>query len=386
MSEAVSENEDQVKIIAELRREAYFMLGLVFDARNLDFCMDEIADSIHKKKRLWISTTNWNWLATSIKDTRFHHSIINSDINVIDGVPVLWLAKLHGIPVSNVVAGASIVEQLRDRKGKQYRLFLFGGNQGVAKRAHQYIDSVKTGFSAGGFHDPGFHDLTELLSEDNVNRINRSRADIVIISLGASKGSQFIEQVNHRIMPCVIAHFGAAMEHLSGQTKRAPSWMQKLALEWLWRVLLNPFLLKRYVVDSFIVLPVLMKLLFYKVAGLFQSRSEINGIGCCKIEQSSQGRVMSFDVGAKRDEALVLKELSHTVLSGMPLTIDFIGVDRINSRMLGLLVLLTKMQYQRGQELVLKNVNPCLLRAFTQSRFLAALSVIGVKQHKILYD
>jgi hypothetical protein len=97
-----------------------------------------------------------------------------------------------------------------------------------------------------GYSSPGFGSIESMSSQTIIDDINRSKADLLVISLGAKKGHQWIAHNESRIEIPVISHLGAAVNFIAGNVKRAPAWMQHAGFEWTWRIYQEPKLLQRY--------------------------------------------------------------------------------------------------------------------------------------------
>ena len=174
-------------------------------------------DHIRKQgKNLILSTVNVNWLVQSFSDSFFYQAVLNSDIVTLDGKPLLWLARLLGYPMAEVVAGSSLIEDfyMENEPERPLSIFLFGGESGVAEKAMHRINSNSSGLKAVGASNPGFGTIQQMSRDSIINEINKAQPDILLVALGAKKGAQWIEHNRHRLQARIISHCPACSEKL----------------------------------------------------------------------------------------------------------------------------------------------------------------------------
>lgn len=236
-------------------RNQHWILGLPFDAVTQQEAVQQVRNAAANRTSLFISTPNLNFLIASQKDKEFRDSVIHSDLSLADGMPIIWLAKLLKVPIRERVAGSSLFEALRRqplRAGETpLKIFFFGGPDGVAQRACDAINRNSAGMLCTGALSPGYGTLEDMSSPDILAQINASEVDFVVVSLGAKKGQAWIERNRHQLNAPIISHLGAVVNFVAGNVRRAPSWMQRSGLEWIWRVKEEPQLWTRYIKDGF---------------------------------------------------------------------------------------------------------------------------------------
>lgn len=250
-----------------LDRNVWCLLGLPFDPINLETTVDKVHEAAENKTPCFISTPNLNFLIASQKDEKFRDSVINSDISIADGKPLVWISKLLGIPIPERVAGSDLIETLieNNKNYKPLNIFFFGGEDGVAQQACEKLNAQNKGLRCVGFYNPGFGSVEDMSSTEIVDEINQSNADFIIVSLGAKKGQAWIEHNRNKLNAALISHLGAVVNFIAGNVSRAPKLLQRLGLEWLWRIKEEPSLWRRYINDGL----VLIYLLFFKILPLF---------------------------------------------------------------------------------------------------------------------
>ena len=243
------------------QRNLHWILGIPFDAITLNDAVDVVRLSAANGTRLFISTPNLNFLVASQRDPAFASSVVHSDLSLPDGMPIVWLARLFGMPIKERVAGSSLFEALNSPSAsdvqKPLRVFFFGGPEGAGQAASDAMNRCVGGMRCVGFFSPGFGSVADMSTHAIINRINQSSADFLVVALGASKGQAWIEHNLPRLRPPVVSHLGAVINFAGGNIKRAPVWLQKLGLEWVWRVKEEPALWRRYWTDGLAFLKVI---------------------------------------------------------------------------------------------------------------------------------
>lgn len=234
----------------DFHRNIHCLLGLPFDAVTLEEAVVRIRAAIDTRSPCFVSTPNLNFLMAAQQNPAFRDSVIRSDLSLADGMPIVWIARLLGIPIPGRVAGSDVFEALRGGTGKRIRIYFFGGPAGIAERAAQRINAENKGMECVGFASPGYGSVKDMSSPETIERINRSGADFLVVSLGAAKGQAWIEHNQAALDVPVVSHLGAVVNFVVGNVRRAPRWMQKTGLEWLWRIKEEPELWRRYFKDT----------------------------------------------------------------------------------------------------------------------------------------
>lgn len=235
---------------ADFKRTVHCLLGLPFDVTDMASAVARVRLAAGGGTPCFLSTPNLNFLIACQDDADFRASVINSDLSVADGMPLVWMARLLDIPIRERVAGSSLFEALRSDAERPLSVYFFGAPPGVAEQACMRLNAEARGLRCVGFECPGFGSVEDMSAAASIDRINTSGADFVVIALGARKGQAWIQRNRSRISAPVISHLGAVVNFVAGTVSRAPAWMQKTGLEWLWRIKEEPNLWRRYFSDG----------------------------------------------------------------------------------------------------------------------------------------
>src|SRR5215510_779451 len=247
-------------LLDDLSREVYCILGVPVDAIGMHAVSRRIGSAFTAGTPFLISTPNLNSLVISQLDREFREALILSDLCTADGMPIIWIAWLMGIPIKKRIAGSDIFEALKTEYSASHPLkaFLLGCAEGVAAAASRALNGQPSGLYCVGWLFPGFGSADEMSRDDIIDTINSSGADLLVASLGNQKGHLWLGRNHHRLLIPVRAHFGASLNFQAGTVRRAPLIVQKSGLEWLWRIKEEPYLWRRYWKDG----SMLLRLLF----------------------------------------------------------------------------------------------------------------------------
>ena len=348
-------------------RDVYCLLGLPFDAVDMDEAVRRVRDAAARHTPYFMSTPNLNFVVASRTDSQFRDSVINSDLCIADGMPLIWTARLLGIPVRKRVAGSDLFEQLRTGKSARLSVYLFGGKPGVAEAASGKLNAAASGLTCAGYECPGFGSAEDMSSDETIAKINSSGAGFLVVSLGAKKGQTWIERNRARISVPVISHLGAVLNFAAGTLNRAPVWMQNVGLEWLWRIKEERGLWRRYRSDGLAFL----RLLFTRViplALLVRREKSIRQASDAAVIDVRNGTDETFihlsGVWVREDLAPLRDAFSQVVRSGRGVQIDMAQVSYVDSSFLGLLLLLYGAQKKRTRSFSCGPVSPGVRRIF----------------------
>ena len=345
-------------------RNIYNLLGLSFDAVDMQQTVRAIRKAIEDDKQLFLSTPNLNFLIASQKNKAFQQSVLNSDLSIADGMPIVFMCKLLNIPIKERVAGSSLIDQLRNNdegKKKPIKVFFFGGQDGIAEKAHNVLLQENAGLKSVGFLNPGFGTLDDMSSEKVINEINKAGPEFIIVSLGAQKGQAWIEENRQKLHANVISHLGAVVNFIAGNVKRAPIWVQKLHMEWLWRIKEEPQLFARYWQDGAAFLKLLISNILPYRSIIKRSRGHTSAFidkDLTKNNMTLKGDITALKYNEIKDI------LSQMIQNKKDIKIDFAGVSYIDQSILGLLLSCWVDMDQINCHLNITNANSFIMRIF----------------------
>jgi N-acetylglucosaminyldiphosphoundecaprenol N-acetyl-beta-D-mannosaminyltransferase len=346
-------------------RPVHCLFGMPVDVVDFVTAEQRIRSAVATRSRCFLSTPNVNYLIACQSNEAFRNSIVNSDLSVADGMPLVWLARLIGVPLRERVAGASLFEALRHGPGKSLSIFFFGGPDGVAEAASRRLNQEANGLTCVGYESPGYGSIEDLSTECIIQRINASQADILVVSLGASKGQAWIQHNRHRLNVPVISHLGAVLHFVAGTIDRAPEWMQKSGLEWLWRIKEEPALTRRYWRDGLALLRLLTTRALPYALSLQRRKPDAYQLQRAAVELQENGHRCTLVLRGAwtwSNLAPLRESFLNACLAKKDLRLEMGGVTYLDSALVGLLMLLERHQRQQGRRFLLASLPPGIRR------------------------
>jgi N-acetylglucosaminyldiphosphoundecaprenol N-acetyl-beta-D-mannosaminyltransferase len=370
MNQNLASTTEKTRIEQDFQRDVWCLLGLPVDNLTLDRTKNLLREKAKLPYNTVLSTINVNWVVQSFSDPAFREAIINSDIVVLDGKPLLWLARLLGYPMTETVAGSTLIQELHQDKTADHKLsiFLFGGENDTAEQAAKEINKNPGGLTAVGFLNPGFGTVDEISSDAIIDAINHTKPDILLVALGAKKGMQWIEQNRERLDAKIISHLGATINFLAGTVQRAPLTVRQIGMEWVWRIMQEPKLFPRYAIDGLVLLRVLLSR-FWLWRRFISSQKKLNKKG----EESTV-------IQHENDEEIVLtcgrnlfvtpasplrKLFSRYAHSKKNIKVDFQQSEFADGVFFALLLVLLKHQQVNAVQLDFTNTNDNIAKLLT---------------------
>lgn len=226
------------------------VLGFPLDAISLEECCIAIDRAIADRRRAVIVTANVHYMMRARSDASFRAWVEAADLVVADGVPLVWVASLAGHPVRGRVNGTDLVDACARWSARRgWRIGLLGGLPGAAEQAAARLRerwpgcAVEVVDAAPGI--PGGPDPARAAAA------RERRIDLLLVALGVPKQDAWLAANLAGSGATVGIAIGSALDQLSGLRRRAPRWMQRAGLEWLFRMAQEPRRLgRRYLAEN----------------------------------------------------------------------------------------------------------------------------------------
>ena len=207
-----------------------------------------------------VCVANVHMFIEAYRDNNFLRVVNNADVVTPDGQPLTWgLKLLYGIKQDRVAGMDLLPDLLVMLSEMNMPTYFYGGSDQLLKKTHTYLETKYPDLKIAGLYSPPFRPLTEKEEENIISDINASGAKVVFVILGCPKQEKWMAQMKGRINAVMIG-IGGALPVMVGLQKRAPVWMQKSGLEWLFRLAQEPQrLFKRYAVTNALFIYLLLK-------------------------------------------------------------------------------------------------------------------------------
>lgn len=364
---------DVESAVAPLRRDdfdrdVWCLMGLAVDAADITRAVAAIDDAVRTRRKLSFVTPNVNFLARAMKDEGARRDILNADLSLADGAPLVAMAKMLGVPLKSRVAGSDLFEALRRRPafaGRPLKVFFFGGRPGAAEAAFLAINREKGGVEAVGWHNPGFGDVESMSSDEVLAKINATEPDFVMVALGAAKGQAWIERNKDRLTAPVTAHLGAVVDFTAGGVARAPVWVQRSGFEWLWRIKEEPSLWRRYFSDGIALAGLALTGL---APQLGKGRAPGGKADAALTPAAGESIIRLSGVLGQGALQPVREAFRAAAARGLPVRLDLAGATAVDCAFLGQVLMLEKHLAQRGAEISLTGANRRIGSLFRANR------------------
>ncbi len=219
------------------------LLGIRVDDVTTDETLELVASYIAARTPRQIATVNPEFIMAAQQDAAFRDVLDHTALNLPDGVGVLWAARRFGRRLRERVAGADLVNRIAQRAGREgWRVYLLGAAEGVAQKASEMWQSRYPGLAiVGAFSGSPRRDEEDAI----VERIRAAAPDMLLVAYGAPAQDKWIARNLARLNVPVCIGVGGALDFVAGVTRRAPPWAQRLGLEWLHRLILQPWRWRR---------------------------------------------------------------------------------------------------------------------------------------------
>ncbi len=224
-------------------RSSLHVLGVRVDDVTADETLTLIERFIAERTPHQICTINPEFVMQAQQDELFRNVLHSATLCVPDGIGLLWAARRLSHPLRERVAGSDLVGQIAARAAQlDWRLYFLGAAPGVAARAATILQAHYPGLVIAGIF-PGSPAPAE---EDNiVERIRAARPDVLLVAFGAPVQDVWIARNQPRLNVPVAMGVGGSLDFIAGVAQRAPVWIQRIGLEWLYRLVREPWRWRR---------------------------------------------------------------------------------------------------------------------------------------------
>lgn len=220
------------------------ILGVPVSAITYDSLLQHIDSWIsNKRSAQHVCTVNPEFIMIAKGDSIFFNILRRAAICVPDGVGLLWASRRLGRPLPERITGSDGVPLIgRHAAEHGWRIYFLGAAEGIAEKAAGILQSRYPGLQVAGTYGGS---PSESAEDEIISKINASGADILFVAYGAPEQDKWIARNLPRLKVSMAMGVGGAFDFIAGVVPRAPGWMQRHSLEWLFRLLRQPWRLKR---------------------------------------------------------------------------------------------------------------------------------------------
>jgi N-acetylglucosaminyldiphosphoundecaprenol N-acetyl-beta-D-mannosaminyltransferase len=242
------------------------IFGIPVNALTYQDAVDWVAERVAAGKSSWILAINPEKIMKALADEKLRRLLLQADLFIPDGIGILWAGKVLGKPFPQRVTGVDILVLLvKEAATRGWKIFLLGAPPGISQEVARGWELKYPGLQVVGHHHGYFKEEEEA---QVVSKISAAAPDLLFVAMGSPRQEQFIVNNRSVLGAPVCMGVGGSFDVLSGRKKRAPVWMQRIGLEWSYRLLLEPRrILRMSALPKFVILVIRRKLGMLKLEG-----------------------------------------------------------------------------------------------------------------------
>ena len=323
-------------------RRVHCLFGLVWDAVSIEQAVETLNTSIALRRRCHLSTPNANFLRLSQSNCEFRDAVLASDLCTLDGMPLVCMARAMGARAARRVSGADLFARLQRQSSVKIRGFFLGADERTGQRLRARLGRAEFGVCCVGALAPGFGSIEEMGNPAVISEINRTNPDLLSVSIGVPKGLVWLARHERSLTSPVICNLGATIHFAAGTLRRAPAWLGRIGLEWLWRIAVEPRLFTRYARDFLALARILTMRLAPGLMLKTLFRPSAAQLAAAAIGSNANSAITILTLGGAWSEsnlAPLREHLAQAARVGGDLTINLDQVTHVDSAFLGLMLL-----------------------------------------------
>jgi len=360
------------------------ILGIPVDNLTLKTATQRILTLINNyqtdKQARQVVTVNVDFLVNAlnwrVSEPPRHPELIevlrNADLVTADGMPIVWLSRLLKTPLQERVTGADLLPNLARTFTKTgHSMYFLGGKGDVAQQAALKLKGLYSELDIAGVYSPFVYAegedmlISEQEDEEIIKRINQAKPDVLLIGFGNPKQELWFNRNRHKIQVPVTIGIGGTFEFIVGNVKRSPVWMQKIGMEWIYRIIQDPKRLwKRYMIGmakiSILAIPLIINDRLHR--NRHQSLVHDNNNYPSGVNSRNTNYEFVIRLSKRMDAQsmkLLLEQWEEHALQHKQVVFNFIDVKFIDSNAIGMLVRFYKRLQKANVSVLSKGlVNP----------------------------
>lgn len=238
------------------------ILDIPIDKLSMKEAIQKIEGFIQSGKPHQVTTINPEFIVEAQSNKEFANVLKEANLALADGAGVIWASRWQKQHLPERITGADLVVKLAELGArKDWKIYLLGGEKGIAKRAADKLEGIYQDIRIVGVEEGLRYELSDQLQRNNIDnlilRIKKAKPDILLVAFGAPKQDIFIARYKKDLGVPAMIGVGGTFDFLAGKTKRAPAWIQNISLEWLWRLIQEPRRFKR-ILKAVIIFPLMV--------------------------------------------------------------------------------------------------------------------------------
>lgn len=202
---------------------------------------DAVIDLIEARQPSYFITANAHYAMLTGSNPELQEINRRAAFILADGAPLVWASRYGKSRLPERVAGSDLIYDLCERAAsRRLGVFLLGGAPGVGKEASKRLEELYPGLRIVGIETPPFHDPSPDEHEALLGRIRQAEPDLLFVAYGQPKGEFWIARNLETLGVPVAVQVGATLDFVAGRVNRAPKHIQRIGMEWAYRIWTEP--------------------------------------------------------------------------------------------------------------------------------------------------
>jgi N-acetylglucosaminyldiphosphoundecaprenol N-acetyl-beta-D-mannosaminyltransferase len=254
-------------------RRGAFVLDSHIDAINWEDVISRMVSWAAQRQSRYVALCNVHSVVTASKSDAHNKVLAQADLALPDGAPVAWALRREGFSAQQRINGPDLTWRylaVAERLGQS--VYFYGSSEDTLAKLRARIEKQFPKLRIAGMVAPPFRTLTAEEDQAHVDAINRSGANVLFVGLGCPKQEAWMASHRGRVQ-AVMVGVGAAFDYHAGTIRRAPNWMQRIGMEWAFRLMCEPRrLMSRYASTNSVFIFRMMKSFLSGGSGPYDAR------------------------------------------------------------------------------------------------------------------
>ncbi len=237
------------------------ILGVRVDNVTMSEAVEKVGQMIEAGGKHYVVTPNSEFIVDAQKDEQFKKVLNKAALSIPDGIGVVFASQLYGEPLKKRVAGTDLVEALCKKAAEEgWSVFFLGGLYRVGEKSAEILRKRYPELNVCGFYEGKREEAYDAQALQGIKRASKGRQkiDILFVAYGHDHQERWISRNLDKLNVSVAVGVGGAFDFISGFIPRAPLWMRRLGLEWLFRLIKQPWrwgrIFKAVIVFPFLIM------------------------------------------------------------------------------------------------------------------------------------
>jgi N-acetylglucosaminyldiphosphoundecaprenol N-acetyl-beta-D-mannosaminyltransferase len=228
------------------------VFGVLVDRVDRGSAITMLRGFLRDGGRHQVVTVNVDFVRLADRDPGYRAILNRADLAVADGMPLVWFSRIGRAPLPERVSGIDLLEQCcRLAAEESVPVFFLGAASGVAAQAARLLSERYPGLRVAGTYSPPFAPVTSEGEAEMAGLVRRAGRCVLLVAFGAPRQDRFISEHLKQFDAAIAMGVGGSFDILAGSLRRAPIWMQRAGLEWVWRLIQEPRRLwRRYLIED----------------------------------------------------------------------------------------------------------------------------------------